>query len=217
MLNFGKKILGQSYRFIEAGMPYAGAMIPGLGMLSMQMGIMYGLTTYGIPPFLSAALMSTLKNWVLWDPKITIFRLHDMGLSVATAAILGILGDYEGLKQLAKVHIVTGIITESLKNIARRKRPNGGSNKSFPSGHASASFAWSSFIHRYYGLQWGLPAMAISSTVGCVRVHKKAHYVSDVFAGAGIGILTAYCLVNAKSVPLSAAMPSLQGTSKLSL
>ena len=211
MLNFGQKVLTQSYQFLQSGIPSLAPLVPGLGMLSMQMGIMYGLTQYGIPPFLSASLMNTLKESVLWDPKITIFRLHDMGLSVATAGVLGIMGDYEGLKQLLKSHAVVGAISESLKHIVRRKRPNGGSHKSFPSGHASASFTWASFIHRYYGLQWGLPALAISSTVGCVRVHKKAHYVSDVFAGAGIGILTAYYLVNAKSAPLSEAIPLVAG------
>ena len=77
-----------------------------------------------------------------------------------------------------------------LKAIVGRDRPDGGSerrNSSFPSAHASgiAGLAWIvSLRHRRWGPWMLLLALWISSS----RVFLERHYVSDVLAGALLGI-----------------------------
>lgn len=177
----------------------------GLGILSLQIGIYYGFIYFGITKGMLPFALQSLIDWVLWDPQIFIFRLHakiaisarlhDAALS--TFAFLYSLSqkDWQGIKQLLSTQgLVTGI-TYLLKRSVGRLRPNGENTYSFPSGHTSGAFTGASYIHQRYGLIKALPAYFVASMVGCIRVHKLAHYPTDVLAGAGIAILTAYSIV----------------------
>ena len=42
-----------------------------------------------------------------------------------------------------------------------------------------------------YGNAWGLGAYTIAATVGILRMYNNRHWLNDVLAGAGIGILSA--------------------------
>jgi membrane-associated phospholipid phosphatase len=78
-----------------------------------------------------------------------------------------------------------------LKYAVNERRPNAGSH-SFPSGHASISFASAEFMRKRYGWAYGLPAYAVASFVGYSRVESRQHYAHDVIAGAAIGIVSSY-------------------------
>lgn len=170
----------------------------GLGILVFTMGIYFLLKNLEPSLLFSSSLMCHLIEWILWDPKILVFQLQDMGVSLAAGFYSLCQKDSEGFKQLFKTQLSVALITEVLKHMVGRVRPNGLDNKSFPSGHTSAAFTGASYIHYRYGLVKALPAYFCASIVGNVRVHKQAHFPTDVFAGAGIAILTAYYLINKK-------------------
>jgi membrane-associated phospholipid phosphatase len=118
-------------------------------------------------------------------------HLGDIGVLFLNGVALGTTlyyKDYEGLKEYACATIFTGITTMAIKYTARRKRPDGSDNYSFPSGHSSFSFNGATFLYRRYGITWGIPAYAVASFVGFSRVAKQKHYITDVIFGAGIGI-----------------------------
>lgn len=71
-----------------------------------------------------------------------------------------------------------------------RERPNGKS-LSFPSGHTSSSFASAASIAYSYGPWAGVPAYAVATYIGMSRVANNAHWLSDIVAGAGLGIFWA--------------------------
>jgi membrane-associated phospholipid phosphatase len=106
----------------------------------------------------------------------------------------------------------SAVTTEALKFAAGRARPNettrvddwrkGGS--SFPSLHASAAFAIGTvlaesgsddfrWVRRFLG--YGL-----AGATAYVRVHDNVHWMSDVVAGAAIGIATAHFTMNRREV-----------------
>jgi len=87
----------------------------------------------------------------------------------------------------------TAITTSTIKEFTHRSRPftGGGSQKSFPSGHTSASFCAATLIERNSGIEAGIPAYAVATLCGYARVSAARHYPSDVLAGASIGILSA--------------------------
>jgi hypothetical protein len=95
-----------------------------------------------------------------------------------------------------------GYATEWLKDGAGRKRPNGKDHQSFPSGHSSSSFAHATLSNRNLdsidmpgGLRQALQIgnLGLAGTVAWARVEGKAHYPSDVLAGAALGhFLTAF-------------------------
>lgn len=91
-----------------------------------------------------------------------------------------------------KSALLNTLLVKSLKNITDTERPDGETD-SFPSGHTSLSFAMAHFMHKEYGEQsiwYSISAYATATTVGVIRLAKNSHWVSDVLAGAGIGMLS---------------------------
>jgi membrane-associated phospholipid phosphatase len=82
-----------------------------------------------------------------------------------------------------------------MKLIARRDRPiqiNGGtqsSTYSFPSGHATITFAAATVLQQHLGYKAAIPTYLVASYVAMSRLHDNRHYASDVVFGAAIGIV----------------------------
>ena len=99
--------------------------------------------------------------------------------------------DKEGRVQFYKSFATNLAVTYALKYATDKKRPNG-DDYSFPSGHASVTFASSTFIHKRYGFNYALPAYLASAFTGYSRVESDNHYTIDVLAGAVVGVLSSY-------------------------
>jgi len=123
------------------------------------------------------------------DVLLVLMPLSTMGASYY-------LQDYEGMGEYASSLLVTGAATEGLKNITRKKRPDGSDDQSFPSAHTSATFATASYIHRRYGLEKAIVPYLAASFVGYTRVASKKHYVEDVLAGAVLGTVSSWYLTS---------------------
>jgi membrane-associated phospholipid phosphatase len=100
--------------------------------------------------------------------------------------------------------IVELIISESMKDIFKRKRPaesypdlispyRNVTGRSFPSGHTSLVFATAaSLAIRYKKWYVTVPAYTYASLVGYSRIYLGVHYPSDVIAGSIVGVGSAY-------------------------
>jgi Membrane-associated phospholipid phosphatase len=89
---------------------------------------------------------------------------------------------------LVQAQMLNGLLTQGIKVAVHRTRPDQG-NYSFPSGHASSSFATATVLQREFGWKFGLPAYAAASYVAGSRVQGNRHYASDVIFGAAVGIV----------------------------
>lgn len=94
--------------------------------------------------------------------------------------------------QFAKVYATQLIVSQALKHIVNKPRPENNGNYSFPSGHTSSAFSGAAFIGKKYGWKAGLPAYILASYVGWSRIDARKHDPWDVLAGASIGIGSAY-------------------------
>jgi membrane-associated phospholipid phosphatase len=89
----------------------------------------------------------------------------------------------------AQAAIVTGAYTGLLKYGVRRDRPDDSDSLSFPSGHTSTAFTLAAVADRHYGWKVGVPAYLLASGIGLSRIESNRHRLSDVLAGATLGII----------------------------
>lgn len=133
----------------------------------------------------------------------------DAGLVGAGAASVGfyLLGKANGDRQLSETGVLGGeamvdglVVDEALKYVFQRQRPfedNGagrffqsGSQNSFPSAHATLSFAFASVMaHEYNGWLSQAVAYGGAAAISLARVTGRQHFPSDVFVGGVLGYL----------------------------
>ena len=71
------------------------------------------------------------------------------------------------------------------------KRPDSGALNSFPSGHMATAFIGAELVREEYGNGYGFGAYAFASGIAVLRLYNDRHWLNDVIAGDGIGILSA--------------------------
>jgi len=87
---------------------------------------------------------------------------------------------------------MTELTTLVLKEETHRLRPDSSDYRSFPSGHTSAAFVSATFLFREYrdvSIWYGIAGYSMATATGVLRMLNNKHWMSDVFVGAGLGIL----------------------------
>ena len=112
--------------------------------------------------------------------------------------VLGMLGYYgfsrdkNVLKRaglMAKASLYAGLLCTGLKYGIREPRPNGHDRLSFPSGHTTMAFAFSSYITAEHGLfPYGIISNVFALLTDFSRINDNNHYLHDVVGGMTIGI-----------------------------
>lgn len=93
--------------------------------------------------------------------------------------------------ELTQAVLLTDLIVAPMKHAFGRMRPDGNDASSYPSGHAAAAFAIATVLQRRLGVGAGGPAYCLAAVMGAARVDQRRHFLSDVVAGAAIGIVAA--------------------------
>lgn len=91
-------------------------------------------------------------------------------------------------------HLIMGGSVHAIKIATCVERPDGSNHHSFPSGHTATAFTGAHILFNEYRdiSPWiGIAGYATATTVGAMRILNRKHWVSDVVAGAGVGILSA--------------------------
>lgn len=91
----------------------------------------------------------------------------------------------------ATAYLAMGIMVNATKYAVREKRPDSNARNSFPSGHTATVFMGAELIRQEYGLGISIGAYTIAAGVAFLRIYNDRHWLNDVVAGAGIGILSA--------------------------
>jgi membrane-associated phospholipid phosphatase len=135
---------------------------------------------------------------------------------IATAGIygFGLFANNDGVRnlgvQLGESVIYAGAVTVTLKSLIGRSRPykNQGhtdfkpftinnDNLSFPSGHATLAFAFSTVMaHQIDNIFWRVGWFGAATLVSYARLYHNEHWASDVLMGGAIGYFTGRFVVN---------------------
>ena len=90
---------------------------------------------------------------------------------------------------LLRAQILAEGMTAGLKFATRRERPDQSNHHSFPSGHASVTFATATVIERHMGWRMSALGYTVASYVASSRLHDNRHWLSDVTFGAAVGAI----------------------------
>ena len=120
-------------------------------------------------------------------------QIAPAGITIGLEA-LGVKGANKPL-QTALIFSISNVILNSivhpLKQITKVKRPDNSDFKSFPSGHTAEAFASAELMHiefKDYNPWLGYAGYLMAGATGYLRMYNNKHWISDVLAGAGIGI-----------------------------
>ena len=156
--------------------------------------ITVGAVAVGVPPFVQA------RKWINNEIGIHNCAPYDDYLRYLPAAGYLFL-DFAGVKSrrpfVDRVVVgVTGaliaaVLTRATKLCVNDPRPTGSSPDSFPSGHSATAFLGAELLRQDYGPWVGAAGYVVASGVGVMRILNGRHWLNDVLAGAGVGILSA--------------------------
>jgi len=88
-----------------------------------------------------------------------------------------------------------GAMVWPLKSVSNIDRPDNSNDHSFPSGHTSSAFVVAGVIDQEFRGKspWiSVGAYTIAGSTGVMRMLNNKHWLSDVFAGAGFGLLSVH-------------------------
>jgi hypothetical protein len=127
-----------------------------------------------------------IDNYLQFAPVVAVYALNMAGIQGKHN-----LRDRTILLGLSAI-ITTGTVV-SVKNMTNEQRPNNQDYLSFPSGHTATAFAAAEFMWQEYKdvNPWiGMTGYITAASVGALRMYNNKHWLSDVVAGAGFGILS---------------------------
>ena len=161
--------------------------------------ITYGLISLGnngIREIDFHARHSLAYNNLFWHTHVDDY----MQFTPAVAAYSLKLFNVESTNNLFDMSVLYGLsnllangIVSNTKSFTARERPDHSNYRSFPSGHTTTAFVAAEFLHQEYKNQsvWiSVGGYGTAAFVGIARVYNNKHWVSDVVAGAGVGILS---------------------------
>jgi hypothetical protein len=129
---------------------------------------------------------TTLDNYLQYAPAFAVYGLN----------VLGVKGK-NNFRDRTMIYGISTMLTAAfvlpLKKITKIQRPDGSADNSFPSGHTTTAFAAAEFLRMEYkdvSPWYGIAGYAVATTTGVLRLYNNKHWVSDVVAGAGFGILS---------------------------
>ena len=154
-----------------------------------------GLESHQLLSF-NAEIKEEVKEHI--DEKITIddFSQYAPLVSIYVIDALGIKSKNNFKDKTiisATSYLIMGLAVNTLKRTSVSERPDGTSFNSFPSGHTATAFMGAELLYQEYkekSIWYGISGYIVATGTGVFRMYNNRHWLTDVVAGAGIGILS---------------------------
>ncbi len=127
-----------------------------------------------------------LDNYLQYSPSVAVYALNAMGIH-----------GKNNFRDRTIIYGISTLIMSSTVFVVKKKtseiRPDGSNNLSFPSGHTANAFAAAEFLRQEYkdvSPWYGIAGYAAAAATGYLRISNNKHWMGDVAAGAGVGIIS---------------------------
>ena len=166
----------------------------------------FQMTYIGVPLIAGGLIIKHQDNHFLelrnaYAPDLR-YPYDDYLTLVPAAAMLGLkVAGVEGRSSWGRMLVsdafsaaLVATAVNTLKYTTKVTRPDGSKQNSFPSGHTAVAFMSATMLHKEYGLTrspwYSVAGYTWATGIGLSRILNNRHWLSDVLAGAGIGILS---------------------------
>jgi len=155
--------------------------------------------------------------------------------AVGAFYLYGYLGDDHKARRTSLIALesfaISGLMTEGLKTLGGRHRPNTGSspttwdgphfglkNVSFCSGHTASAFSIATVFAEEYKDNTFVPPIAygLATLTGVSRIYSNQHWLSDTFVGGAIGYFVSKALLMIHKEDPGSALSRLSLTPQVS-
>lgn len=125
-----------------------------------------------------------VDNYLMFGPTVAVYALNAAGIH-----------GRDNFKDRTMILLMANVFANgtvfSVKKWSHELRPDGSDYQSFPSGHTAEAFAGAEFMRMEYkdvSPWYGVAGYAMATATGMLRMYNDKHWMSDVVAGAGVGI-----------------------------
>ena len=127
---------------------------------------------------------TNIDDYLRFVPAVAVYGLNAFGIK-----------GKNNFRDRSMIYLMSNVIMSGaimgVKKLSHELRPDGSDYYSFPSGHTAAAFASAEFLRQEYkdvSPWYGVAGYAVAGATGMLRMYNNKHWVSDVVAGAGVGI-----------------------------
>jgi hypothetical protein len=130
---------------------------------------------------------TNVEDYIMWAPSASLYLMDAIKVNTAHSFTEHLIIDAGSI-------IITGGIGYGMRLFSRNiKGFNTNFNTKFPSGHTANAFRGAEILHQELKQShklWSYSGYIVAAGVGALRIYNKEHYLSEVVAGAGLGILS---------------------------
>ncbi|MDP4284402.1 MAG: phosphatase PAP2 family protein [Bacteroidota bacterium] len=125
-------------------------------------------------------------DYLMWAPSASIYAMDAFKVKTRHSFKEHLLLDAGSI-------IITGGIGYVMRNITANIKEYNTQNTEFPSGHTANAFRGAEIIHQELKESHKILSYSgylVATTEGALRIYNKNHFLTEVLAGAGLGILS---------------------------
>lgn len=158
----------------------------------------FGFAQFTIDPVLdlNLAIRTGITGKVTRQCPIDDYSRFVPAAAVYGLNLLGVRGKHNFLDRsiiLGTSAVIAGISVSGIKYLSHLQRPDETTYDAFPSGHTATAFACAEFLYQEFkdkSAWYGIAGYAVAAGTGFLRMYNNRHWLTDVVAGAGFGILS---------------------------
>lgn len=129
---------------------------------------------------------TSLDSYLQWAPSLSIYAMDLAGVKTRHGFRDHLLIDAGSI-------LVAGGLGYAMRRIGRNFDVYNKGDSEFPSGHTTNAFRGAEIVRqelRHTHPAWSYSGYLMATAVGVLRLYNGQHYLTDVLAGAGLGILS---------------------------